>query len=199
MAKADSSEPNSSSQVEESRTLAHMDATLDKFLLVAAELVSLISLFLPWFTIKMSVPLMGIQMNGTYDFFLFNRMKISIEGLPGAFAGAIASEETILVNIHPLFWSPLIGAIVGLWSLIMLLRRKLYHKQAFVSSVLIILIALEMKFLSITIGKEALSDFVGLMESLGAELSFSSLGSSLFLIAGILMVFSQVFNVIRRT
>ncbi|HDD69313.1 MAG TPA: hypothetical protein ENG61_03025, partial [Candidatus Korarchaeota archaeon] len=138
--------------------------------IILAELLTLYSLLMPWFSIKMSVPLMGITMNGTYDFFLFNRMKISIEGLPGAFAGAIASEETILVRVHPLFWSPVLGLVAGLWPLVRLIREKSYYKHALVSAVLVLIIALEMKFLSIRIGKKALSQFVSLMESVGANI-----------------------------
>ena len=100
MAKVRNGELNSNSQGE-GRILALEGKASSKFFLVVAELISFVSLFLPWFTIRMSAPMMGIQMRGNYDFFLFNRMRISIEGLPGAFAGAVASEETMLINIHP--------------------------------------------------------------------------------------------------
>ncbi|GEM_PF-5652662 len=197
MAEVEPERPSSSSQEVEHGIFSSKEEIFCGVSLILAELLSIGSLFLPWFSIKMSIPLMGLQMNGTYDFFLFSRMRISIEGLPGTFAGAVASKETILAYVHPLFWSPLIGTIVGLWPLMKLFRKKPYHKQAIISAVLITLIALEMKFLSINIGKEALSDFLSLMASLGAELSFSSHGSDLFLISGAFMLFSQVPNAIK--
>jgi hypothetical protein len=177
--------------------LSMKKAILDKFFYVVAEFLLIISLFVPWFSIQMKVPLMNIQMNGTYDFFLFNRMQISIEGLPGAFAGAVTSEETILAYVHPLFWSPVLGIIVGLWPLMKLFRGKPYQKQALISAVLITIIAVEMRYLSITLGKRALADFVALMESIGAELSFSSLGSNLYLVFGVFMLVTQAFSAFR--
>ncbi len=198
MTKAESLELSSNVYVEEQRTFPPKTAIVDRFLLIIGELLALISLFLPWFSIKMSVPLMGVWMNGTYDFYLYNKMRVSIEGLPGAFAGAIASEETMLSNIHLIFWFPLLGVIVGLWPLMKLFRRKSYHKEALVSSALIILIGIIMKSPSVTHGIGTLNDFIGLMESVGAELSFSSLGSDIFLISGILMLFSQLYGSVRR-
>ena len=79
-----------------------------------------------------------------------------------------------------------------------LFRRKSYHKEALVSSALIILIGIIMKSPSVTHGIGTLNDFIGLMESVGAELSFSSLGSDIFLISGILMLFSQLYGSVRR-